>query len=220
MSRQTLQLTADLYEYILSVSLREPSILSELREETAHLPMAKMQISPEQGQFMSWLLRLMNARRAIELGVYTGYSSLTTALALPPDGKLVACDINREWTDIARSYWKKAGVEDKIELHLAPALSTLDQLLAEGAQESFDFAFIDADKENYPLYYERVFQLMRIGGVILIDNVLQGGRVLDTHSQSPSVQAIRGLNESLHRDPRISLSLLPISDGLSLVQKI
>ncbi len=220
MSRQTLQLTPVLYDYILSVSLREPSILTDLREETAKLESAKMQISPEQGQLMSWLVQLIQARKALEVGTYTGYSALVTALAMPEDGKLVACDISQEWTDIAKSYWRKAGVAHKVDLRIAPALETLDKLLQQGEAQSFDFAFIDADKENYPLYYERVFQLIRVGGLILLDNVLLDGRIVDAESRSESVKAMRMLNEKLHEDPRINLTLLPISDGLTLVRKV
>jgi predicted O-methyltransferase YrrM len=220
MTRQTLQLTPVLYDYILSVSLREPNILTDLRKETAKLENAQMQISPEQGQLMAWLVQLTQARKALELGTYTGYSALTTALAMPQDGKLVACDINEEWTDIAKSYWQKADVAHKIDLRLAPALETLDSLLQQGEAESFDFAFIDADKENYPIYYERVFQLMRVGGLILLDNVLLGGRIVEKDSRSDSVKAMRMLNEKLHRDSRVNLTLLPISDGLTLVQKL
>lgn len=220
MTRQTLQLTPVIYDYILSVSLREPNILTDLRKETAKLENAQMQISPEQGQFMAWLAQLIQARKALELGTYTGYSALVTALAMPQDGKLVTCDISNEWADTAKSYWKKAGVDHKIELKLGPALETLDKLLQQGEAESFDFAFIDADKENYAHYYERVLQLMRTGGVILLDNVLLDGRIVQTDSRSASVKAMRMLNEKLHHDSRISLSMLPISDGLTLLQKL
>ncbi len=220
MCNKTLQLTPELYDYILSVSLRETEIMQELRKETTKLPSHEMQISPEQGQFMALLIKLMRAQKAIELGTYTGYSALAVALALPTNGKLITCDINTEWTNAAKQFWQKAEVANKIDLRIAPALETLDHLLAQGEAGTFDFAFIDADKENYPHYYERVFKLMRIGGLITIDNVLKDGRVLETKPKSEAVRAIKSLNEQLHHDPRIFLSMLPISDGLSLAYKL
>jgi len=219
MSKKTLRLNDQLYDYLLSVSLREPEILRQLRQETDSHPQATMQIAPEQGQFMALLVQLMRATKTLEVGVFTGYSSLCLALALPPTGKIVACDVSEEYTRIARRYWQAAGVADKIELRLAPALETLDQLLAEGQAETFDFAFIDADKANYEGYYERSLQLVRPGGLIAIDNVLWSGRVADPQVENNSTSAIRALNDKLSRDQRISLSLVPIADGLTLALK-
>jgi caffeoyl-CoA O-methyltransferase len=219
MSKNTLGLDNQLYNYLLSVSLREPDILRQLREETASYPMARMQISPEQGQFMALLVQLLGATKTLEVGVFTGYSSLCVALALPPNGKIVACDVSEEYTAIARRYWQAAGVADKIDLRLAPALETLDELLAAGQAESFDFAFIDADKGNYEGYYERSLQLIRPGGLIAIDNVLWSGRVADPQEQGNNTQVLRALNEKLHDDERITLSMVPIADGLTLALK-
>jgi len=219
MSNRTLTLTDSLYEYLLAVSLREPAILKALRAETAQMPTHNMQISPEQGQFMALLIELMSARKALEIGVYTGYSSLAVALALPTDGKLVACDISKEWTAVAQRYWEKAGIAQKIDLHIAPALTTLDKLLAAGEQETFDFVFIDADKASYDAYYEKALLLTRKGGLIMLDNMLRKGLVIDADNQDKSVQAIHQLNQKLHTDDRITLSLLPISDGISLARK-
>jgi predicted O-methyltransferase YrrM len=219
MSNRTITLTDTLYEYLLSVSLREPDLLRELRAETAADPEAQMQIAPEQGQFMALLVRLIGARRCLELGVFTGYSSLATALALPDDGRIVACDVSETWTAVARRYWQRAGVAHKIDLRLAPALGTLDALLAGGGAGTYDFVFIDADKENYVAYYERAYALLRTGGLIAIDNTLWSGKVADPGEQDAETSALRSLNEQLLRDPRIDLSLLPIADGLTLVRK-
>ncbi|MDZ8138946.1 MAG: class I SAM-dependent methyltransferase [Nostoc sp. DedQUE04] len=219
MPKQSIGLDNQLYNYLLSVSLREPEILGKLRQETANHPRSGMQISPEQGQFMSLLVQLIGAKKTLEVGVFTGYSSLSVALALPPDGKIIACDVSKEFTAIARRYWQEAGVADKIDLRLAPALETLDKLLATGQAETFDFAFIDADKENYDGYYERSLQLVRPGGLIAIDNVLWSGQVADKQNQDESTQAIRALNEKLHHDERVTLSLVPIADGLTLAIK-
>jgi predicted O-methyltransferase YrrM len=219
MSNQTLGLSDRLAEYLKSVSLREPEVLTELRQETSHHPMSTMQIAPEQGQFMALLVQLMGARKTLEIGVFTGYSALVVALALPADGKVVACDVNEEFTAIARRYWEKAGVTNKIDLHLAPALETLDQLLASGQANTFDFAFIDADKSNYDNYYERALQLVRPGGLIAIDNVLWSGAVADPQIQDTRTNAIRALNQKLHQDERVILSLIPIADGLTLALK-
>ena len=219
MSNRTLSMTDALYDYLLAVSSREPEILRRLREETARLPNAGMQIGPEQGQFMALLVQLLGARRTLEVGVFTGYSSLAVALALPPDGRVVACDVSEEWTAIARRYWAEAGVAGKIELRLGPAVGTLDALLADGQADGFDFAFIDADKENYDNYYERALRLVRPGGLIAIDNVLWGGSVADPEAQGESLAAIRALNAKLHRDERVALSLVPIGDGLTLALK-
>ncbi len=219
MSTKTFTLSDRLYDYCLSVSSREPDILRQLRQETAHHSMAAMQVSPEQGQFMALLIQLLGATKTLEIGVFTGYSSLWVALALPANGKVTACDVSEEWTSVARRYWQQAGVMDKVDLHLAPALETLDKLLATGQAGSFDFAFIDADKGNYLHYYERSLQLLRPGGLIAIDNVLWAGQVAEPQVQDESTKAIRAFNQKLHHDPRISLSLVPIGDGLTLALK-
>ncbi|WP_017658609.1 class I SAM-dependent methyltransferase [Baaleninema simplex] len=219
MSNKTLGLSPQLHDYLLSTSVREPELLTQLREETAKLPMSNMQIAPEQGQFMALLVQLMGAKKAIEIGVFTGYSSLAVALALPENGKLVACDVDEEYTAIARRYWEKAGVSGKIDLHLAPALETLDRLLEDGQAETFDFAFIDADKRNYPNYYEKSLQLLRRGGLIAIDNVLWSGRVADSEDTDKRTQAIRDFNQKLYEDDRVTLSLVPIADGVTLALK-
>lgn len=219
MSNKTLQITDDLYDYLLSVSLREPDILRELRAETATMPKANMQISPEQGQFMALLIELLGARKTLEVGVFTGYSTLWTALALPSDGQVVGCDISAEWTAIAQRYWQQAGVADKIDLRLAPAIETLDQLIEAGESGSFDFVFIDANKMEYEDYYERALQLVRPGGLIAIDNVLRNGRVIDPNFTDEDTQAIRDFNVKRHQDERITLSLTPIADGLTLARK-
>ncbi len=220
MSSKTFTLPDGLYQYLLANSLRDSELLRELRSVTASDPMARMQISPEQGQFMALLVQLMGAKRCLEVGVFTGYSSLSVALALPVDGKLVACDVSAEWTAIARRFWEKAGVADKIDLRLAPATQTLDALLAEGRAESFDFAFIDADKENYLNYYQRCLKLVRRGGLIAVDNTLWSGRVADPGNQESDTVHIRAFNARLHDDARIRLSLLPLGDGLTLALKI
>jgi predicted O-methyltransferase YrrM len=219
MSPQTLNLTPDLYRYLQSHSLREPDLLRQLRQETQTMPGAQMQISPEQGQFMAFLVQLMGAHRALEIGVFTGYSSLAVALALPPTGRLVACDINPDTTQVARRYWEKAGVAHKIDLRLAPAKDTLNSLLAQGEANHYDFAFIDADKENYLTYYEQCLQLVRPGGLIMVDNVLWGGAVIDAEIQDRSTQAIREFNKKLYQDERITLVMLPLADGVTLAWK-
>lgn len=219
MSNKTLGLDDRLYNYLLSVSLREPEILAQLRQETAQQPMSQMQIAPEQGQFMALLVQLMGAKKTLEVGVFTGYSSLVVALALPPDGQLIACDVSQEYTAIARRYWQQAGVSHKIDLRIAPALDTLDGLLAAGQANTFDFAFIDADKSNYDNYYERALQLVRSGGLIAIDNVLWSGRVADPDAQDNRTQQIRQLNQKLQQDERVLLSVVPIADGLTLALK-
>jgi predicted O-methyltransferase YrrM len=220
MSNKTLCITEVLYEYMLSVSLREPDVLRELRLETASDDHANMQISPEQGQFMALLVKLLGARYTLDIGVYTGYSSLSTALALPRDGRVIACDLNRKWTDMAQRYWRKAGVADKIELRLAPAGQTLEKLLAEGKAACFDFTFIDADKVSYDTYYEYCLKLVRPGGLIAIDNVLWDGAVADATVEDADTLAIRSLNNKIHADPRVEISLVPIADGLTLARKI
>ncbi|MBD2034385.1 class I SAM-dependent methyltransferase [Leptolyngbya sp. FACHB-321] len=219
MANQTIRLDDQLYRYLQSVSLQEPAILTQLRQETAQQSMSQMQIAPEQGQFMALLVQLMGAKKTLEVGVFTGYSALVVALALPPDGKVVACDVSEEYTTIARRYWQQAGVADKIDLHLAPALETLDQLLAAGQADTFDFAFIDADKSNYDGYYERSLQLVRSGGLVAIDNVLWSGRVADPQVQDNRTNSIRAFNQKVHEDARVSLSMVPIGDGLTLARK-
>jgi len=209
----------ELAAYIRSVSLREPDLLRRLREETAPRADAGLQLSPEQGQFLGMLVRLMGARRALEVGVFTGLSSLHVALAMPPEGRLIACDVDAASAAIARRYWREAGVADKIELRLAPAIDTLDALLGEGAAGSFDFAFVDADKENYGRYYERVLKLLRPGGLTAFDNVLWHGRVIDDAAQDEDTRAIREFNAKLHVDERVWLSLAPIGDGITLALK-
>ncbi|MEN9235717.1 MAG: class I SAM-dependent methyltransferase [Gloeomargarita sp. GMQP_bins_25] len=218
-SRWTLPLTPALYGYLLEHSLREPALLQQLRSETQGLPGAEMQIAPDQGQFMALLVQLMGARRALEIGVFTGYSSLVVALALPADGRLVACDIDPETTQVARRYWEKAGVAHKIDLRIGPAQATLADLLAQGEAGQYDFAFIDADKENYGIYYEQCLQLLRPGGLLLVDNVLWGGRVIDPQAQDAATQAIRTFNRKVYHDERVLLSMLPVADGLTLVWK-
>jgi predicted O-methyltransferase YrrM len=217
--RRTIDLTDKLYDYMLEVSLREAPLLARLREETARLPMAGMQIGPEQGQLMALLARLVGARQCLEIGSFTGYSALVVALALPADGRIIACDIDAKTTAIARRYWTAGGVADKIDLRLAPALATLDALLAERREGSFDFAFIDADKENYDAYYERVLRLLRVGGLIIIDNVLWSGAVADLRRKDADTTALRALNRKLRDDERVDLSLLPLADGITLARK-
>jgi len=209
----------ELWEYMRSVTLREPALLSRLREETAQHPNASCQISAEQGQFMGLLMHLIGARRTIEIGVFTGYSALAVALALPADGRIIACDINEEWTAVARRYRREAGVEQKIDLRIAPALATLDHLIASGQGNQFDFVFIDADKTNYANYYERALVLLRRGGLIGVDNVLWYGRVIDAAFDDPDTRAIRAFNEQLKNDDRVWLSMVPVRDGLTLACK-
>ncbi len=220
MSYKTLNLDSTLYEYLCRVSLREPAVLSELRAETAALPMAMMQIAPEQGQFMSLLARICGARKALEIGVFTGYSSLSVALTLPADGRLIACDVNAEWTAIAQRYWARAGVAEKIELHLAPALATLDSLLASGHAGSIDFTFIDADKSNYQSYFERALTLSRAGALIVVDNVLWSGKVASPAAAGDAdTAALQAFNERLRDDDRVDLAMLAVADGITIVRK-
>lgn len=218
MSKEPLQITRRLYDYILDVGFRDDPLLAALRAETAKLPNAMMQISPEQGQFMALLAQLTGARRAVEIGTFTGYSSLSVARALPADGKLVCCDISKEYTDVARRYWAKAGVADKIELRLGPALETLNELARTGAG-TYDMAFIDADKTNYPKYYEAVLSLLRPGGAVLIDNVLWGGDVADPQARDEETTILRDLNRRIAGDERVDHCLLPIADGLTIARK-
>jgi len=220
MSRRTLTLDEALYDYLLTQGLREPAVAAELRAATASHPRAQMQISPEQGQFMGLLLRLMGARRTVEVGVFTGYSALITALALPAEGRVLACDISTEFTEVGRPYWAQAGVAGKIDLVIGPALATLDARLAAGEAGSYDFAFIDADKANYAGYYERCLQLVRPGGLIALDNTLWSGRVArPAAADDADTLALQALNAALHADSRIDLALLPVGDGLTLARR-
>jgi len=218
MSNRSLNLDDTLYEYLLTHSLREHPEQIALREATRSHPHGGMQISPEQGQFMALLVKLLGARRTLEIGVFTGYSALSVALALPTDGRILACDISEEYTRIGRRYWERAGVAHKIDLRLAPALETLDAELAAGAAGCYDFAFIDADKTGYAAYVERCLQLLRQGGLIAIDNVLWSGAVAQP-ARDDDTRALQALNERLHGDERIDLSMLPIGDGLTLARK-
>jgi caffeoyl-CoA O-methyltransferase len=218
-SNATLGLSDELHAYLLDVGVREPDLLRQLRAETAAMPEHDMQIAPEQGALMALLVELTGARRCLEVGTFTGYSSLSVALALPADGRLVCCDLSREWTDVARRYWAQAGVADKIELRLGPALDTLDRMVAEGLAGTFDFAFLDADKDNYPAYADRILTLLRRGGLMAIDNVFWGGEVAQPEVDNVSVRGIRELNRMLASDERVSLSMVPIADGLTLARK-
>lgn len=220
MSSRTFHLPERVHEWIVRTALREPDLLRRLRDETAALPKAGMQISPEQGQFMMLLIELLAARRAIEVGTFTGYSALCVALALPPDGRLTCCDISREWTAIARRYFREAGVESRIDLRLGPALDTLRDLLADPAQRgTIDFAFIDADKTSYDAYYEACLALVRTGGLIAFDNALWSGDVADPAVNDDDTVALRTLCAKITADPRVSMSLVPIGDGLLLARK-
>ncbi len=220
MSNQSIGLSDSLYQYLVENSVREPEILQQLRAETAKHPLVEMQISPEQGQLMGLLVQILGAKKCLEVGVFTGYSALAVALNLPDDGKLIACDVSEEFTAIASKYWQQAGVNDKIDLRIAPALDTLDRLLAAGEAGTFDFAFIDADKNNYAAYYDRCLQLVRQGGLILVDNVLWYGRVADpTMNDDKRTQAIKQLNQQIYHDDRVHISLIPIGDGLTIARK-
>lgn len=219
MSNKSITLTADLYRYLLDVSLREPQVLRDLRAETARMPEANMQIAPDQGQFMAMLLRLMGARRVIEVGTFTGYSALVMALALPADGEVIACDISADYTAVARRYWHDAGVDGKIDLRVAPATDTLRELAARGRQGEFDLVFIDADKTGYWDYYELSLPLLRQGGLVVVDNVLWNGSVIDDSKQDADTVAIRAFNRAVHGDERVDVSMIPVGDGLTLLQK-
>ncbi len=219
MANRTLGLDEELYQYLLDHGLREPEVLMRLRTATEKEEMAEMRSAPEQGQFMALLLRLMGAGRAIEIGTYTGYATLWMALALPPDGEIITCDVSERWTSVARRFWREAGVDEKVRLYLAPALETLDGLLAKGEAGRFDFAFIDADKANYENYFERCLKLIRPGGLIVVDNVLWGGSVTDPAKTDEATEAIRSFNKRLKNDTRIELSMLPVADGLTLARK-
>jgi predicted O-methyltransferase YrrM len=218
-SSRTLKLDDHLHDYLQRVSVREPEVLARLRAETMRLPMAVMQISPVQGQFMALLIQLLGARRCLEVGTFTGYSALACALALPPDGALVTLDISEEWTAIGRRYWGEAGVGDKVRLQLGPAGASLRQLRRDGHDGTFDFMFIDADKTGYSDYVEQGFHLVRAGGLIAIDNVLWSGLVADPSVTDADTTALRRLNEKLHQDSRFDLSMVPIGDGLTLLRK-
>jgi predicted O-methyltransferase YrrM len=207
------------YGYLVNTSVRETDVARRLREETQKLPQAQMQIGPDQGQFLQLLVQLIQAKKTLEVGVFTGYSSLWVATGLPDHGRVVACDVSEEYTSIARRYWKEAGVDHKIDLQLRPALETLDKLLVSGGAETFDFAFIDADKSNYDNYYERILRLVRRGGVVAIDNTIWSGRVANPEETDSDTVAIRKLNEKLHRDERVALSMLTVGDGLTLAMR-
>ena len=219
MSNRTIGLAEGLHTYVLAQGVRESAVQQRLREETARLPQAGMQITPEEGALLAMLVRLLGAERSIEIGTFTGYSALTMALALPPSGRLIACDISEEWTAIARRYWREAGVAERIDLRLAEAMHTLDTLLAEGRHDAFDLAFIDADKTGYSGYYERLLALLRPGGLIAVDNTLWHGRVADRTAQDEDTRAIQAFNRALRNDDRIDLCLLPIADGVTLARK-
>ncbi|MFP4228819.1 MAG: O-methyltransferase [Salinivenus sp.] len=219
MSTSSIGLSDELHEYLLSVSLRESDAMRRVREETAAHPQSQMQIAPEQAQFFQFLVRLIGARRTLEVGVFTGYSALAVAQVLPPNGEVVACDVSEEYTTVARRHWQDAGVADRIDLRLAPATETLDALLDEGHAGTFDFAFIDADKETYDTYYEQSLRLLRPGGVVALDNMFRNGRVTDPDIEDESVRAIQRLNEKMHDDDRVDLSLLPLADGVTLAMK-
>ncbi|HWG04539.1 MAG TPA: class I SAM-dependent methyltransferase [Beijerinckiaceae bacterium] len=208
-----------LSRYLIDVGTRETTVQKRLREETAKAPHAGMQSGPDQAQFMSFLIKAIGARNALEIGVFRGYSALAVAAALPDDGTLVACDMSAEWTNAARPFWREAGVESRIDLRLAPALDTLDALIAEGKADAFDFAFIDADKSSYDAYYERCLILVRRGGVIAIDNVLWSGAVVDANDQDKDTVALRALNKKIRDDNRVDMCLLPIGDGVTLVRR-
>jgi len=218
MSTSSIGLDSELHDYLLEVGVRESAVLRELREEMRDHPQGGMQISPEQGALMALLVRLTGVRRYLEVGTFTGYSSTAVAEALPPDGRVVCCDVSREWTDRARQAWERAGVADRITLHLGPAAETLDRLLADGGAGTFDLAFIDADKPGYDGYVERALQLVRSGGLIAIDNVLWSGRVADASDNEESTVAIRALNRKLASDERVDLVIVPIGDGLTLLR--
>ena len=219
MSNVSVGLAPDLHAYLVEHGVREPDILRRLREETADLPQHDMQIAQEQGALMALLVGLIGARRCIELGTFTGYSSLAVALALPADGEIVCCDVSEEWTSVARRYWSEAGVADRVDLRLGPALETLDELIAGGASGTFDFAFIDASKREYPDYHERILRLLRQGGLAVYDNVFWDGDVIDESKTDPDTVGVRRLNDRLLADERVSISMIPVADGLTLVQK-
>jgi predicted O-methyltransferase YrrM len=218
MANASIGLDDKLHAYLVEVGVREPEVLRRLREETAALPEARMQVAPEEGAFLAMLVRILDARRILEVGTFTGYSSTAMALALPPDGRITCCDLSKEWTDIARQAWTDAGVADRIELRLGPAIETLEELIAAGETGSYDLAFIDADKANYAGYYEAALKLVRRGGLIAIDNVLWSGRVADPSDQDESTVAIRALNEAVAADDRVDVVMTPVADGVTLAR--
>ena len=219
MSSSTIGLNNELRKYMLDVSFRDDEILKQLREETLTLKEAQMQISPEQGAFLSILTKILNAKKTLDIGVFTGYSSLVVARELSDDGLVLACDTSIEWTSIAKKYWKLAGVDNKVDLHLAPARETLEKLIEDGQASTYDFSFIDADKINYQSYYEYSLTLVKPGGIIAVDNVLWSGQVIDEYDSEPATRAIRSFNEQLYQDDRVSISMVPIGDGLTLAYK-
>jgi len=219
MSNRTLAVDDRLYQYLLDHSVRETPVMRELRELTLQHELARMQIAPEQGQFMTLLVELLGAKRMIEIGTFTGYSALCMAQALPPDGQLICCDVSETWTAMGFPFWERAGVRDRIDLRIAPALDTLDDLIQAGETDRFDMAFVDADKTNYLNYYERCLKLLRPGGLVMFDNTLWGGSVADPTDQDQDTVALRELNDWLHQDRRVSISLVPIGDGLTLARK-
>lgn len=219
MSNKSYGLTDAEHRYLLETTVREHSLLNELRQETMAMPMARMQIAPEQAQFMQLLINMLGASHTIEIGVFTGYSTLATALALPPEGRIIACDTSKEYTDVARRYWEQAGVDYKIDLRLGPAAETLAAMIASGEREYYDFAFIDADKENYAQYYEQCLPLLRPGGLIAIDNALWDGRVAEP-GEDEETRAIQKVNALVGADDRVECSLVPIGDGLLLARKL
>jgi predicted O-methyltransferase YrrM len=219
MANKTIGLSDELAAYVVDVGTREPGVLARLRAETAALPEHRMQIAPEQGALLALLVELIGARRCLEIGTFTGYSSTAVAMALPDDGRIVCCDVSEAWTSVARRYWDEAGVARKIDLRIAPATETLDGLLADGAESTYDFAFVDADKSGYDGYYERLLRLVRPGGLIALDNTLWSGRVLDQDAEDEDTRALQALNRKLSGDDRISLCLLPMADGVTLARR-
>jgi predicted O-methyltransferase YrrM len=219
MANQTITMTDALYDYMLSVSLREPKVLSELRAKTAKMSTGGMQIAPEQGQFMALLVQILGARKTLDVGVFTGYSSTVVAMALPEDGRVIGFDTNVEWTKMARQTWEEAGVAHKVELKLGLAQDSLQELLNQGQAGTFDFAFIDADKQSYDIYYEYCLKLLRVGGIMALDNMFQDGKVLHPESEAEQIQIVDRLNKKIRTDERVSISLLPLADGLMLALK-
>jgi predicted O-methyltransferase YrrM len=219
MSNKTIGISDELAAYVAKVGTREPEVLARLRAETVLLPEHGMQIAPEEGALLAMLAQLMGARRCIEIGTFTGYSSIAVALALPDDARVVCCDVSEEWTSLARKYWEEAGVAGKVELRLGPATNTLDQLLADGQEETYDFAFVDADKTGYDGYYERLLRLVRRGGLIAFDNTLWSGKVLDEESEDKDTRAIQAINSKLASDERITVCLVPVADGVTLARR-
>lgn len=219
MKKRSLNLTDDLYQYMLDVSVREPELALELRTETAKMLAAALQSPPEESQFIVLILKLMNAKRIIEIGTFTGYTTLLMAMNMPSDGKIIACDVDDKWTSLGRKYWKRAGVEDRIDLRIAPAEETLRELIHTGHNNMYDFIFIDADKESYVKYYELATKLVRIGGIIAVDNVFWNGSVINELNHGSDVEAIRQVNEMIYQDQRYSISMVPIGDGLTLAYR-